>query len=61
MAPMQDAEVLSYQGQTIATWKAPKASFRLDSKKLALEHPELAQQYQVAIQNSRRLTIKELP
>ncbi len=61
MSQMQDAEVLTYQGQTIATWKAPKASFRLDSKKLALEHPELAQQYQVAIQNSRRLTIKELP
>jgi putative phage-type endonuclease len=61
MGQMQDAEILTYQGQTIATWKAPKASFRLDSKKLASEHPDLAQQYQVAIQNSRRLTIKELP
>lgn len=60
MAQMQDAEVLTYQGQTIATWKAPKPSFRLDAKKLATEHPDLATQYQVAIQNSRRLTIKEM-
>lgn len=60
MAEMKDAEVLSHEGQTIATWKAPKPSFRLDSKKLMQEHPELANQYQVAIQNSRRLTIKDL-
>ena len=60
MNHMQDAELLTYQGQTIATWKSPKPSFRLDAKKFAIEHPDLASQYQVAIQNNRRLTIKEL-
>lgn len=60
MGQMQDAEVLTYQGQTLATWKAPKSSLRLDTKKLSEEHPELVHQYQVPIQNSRRLVIKEL-
>jgi predicted phage-related endonuclease len=60
MGQMQDAEVLTFQGQTLATWKAPKPSLRLDAKKLTVEHPELVHQYQVPIQNSRRLVIKEL-
>jgi putative phage-type endonuclease len=60
MAQMQDAEVLTFQGKTLATWKAPKPSVRLDTKKLAEEHPDLVQQYQMPIQNSRRLVIKEL-
>jgi putative phage-type endonuclease len=60
MGQMQDAEVLTFQGQTLATWKAPKPSLRLDAKRLSEEHPELIHQYQVPIQNSRRLVIKEL-
>jgi predicted phage-related endonuclease len=60
MGQMQDAEVLTFQGQTLATWKAPKPSLRLDAKKLSEEHPDLVHQYQVPIQNSRRLVIKEL-
>ncbi len=60
MGQMRDAEVLTFHGQTLATWKAPKASLRLDVKKLAEEHPDLVHQYQVSIQNSRRLVIKEL-
>ena len=60
MGQMQDAEVLTFHGQTLATWKAPKPSLRLDAKKLGEEHPELIHQYQVPIQNSRRLVIKEL-
>jgi hypothetical protein len=44
----------------LATWKSPKQSYRLDSKKLEIEHPELIPQYQVPIQNSRRLVIKEM-
>jgi putative phage-type endonuclease len=60
MGQMQDAEVLTYQGQILATWKAPKPSFRLDTKKLTEQHPDLVHQYQVPIQNSRRLVIKEL-
>lgn len=60
MGQMQDAEVLTYHGQTLATWKAPKPSLRLDAKRLSEEHPDLIHQYQVPIQNSRRLVIKEL-
>ena len=61
MSQMGEAEQLTYQGITLATWKAPKPSFRLDSKRLELEHPELASNYKIAVQNSRRLVIKELP
>ncbi len=60
MGQMQDAEVLTFHGQTLATWKAPKSSLRLDAKRLTEEHPDLVHQYQVPIQNSRRLVIKEI-
>jgi predicted phage-related endonuclease len=60
MGHMQDAEVLTYQGQVLATWKAPKASTRIDTKKLALEHPEMIAAYQTEVANSRRLVIKGL-
>ncbi len=57
---MQDAEVLTFHGQTLATRKAPKPSLQLDAKRLAEEHPDLFHQYQVPIHNNRRLVIKEL-
>jgi putative phage-type endonuclease len=60
MSQMGAAETLTYQGKVLATWKAPKPSFRLDSKRLGLEHPEIASDYKVPVQNSRRLVIKEL-
>lgn len=60
MNTMGDAESLLYQDQVLATWKAPKQSYRLDSKRLELEHPQLVAKYQVPIQNSRRLVIKHL-
>jgi len=60
MSQMGEAELLTYQGRTLATWKAPKPSFRLDSKRLELDHPEIASSYKLPIQNSRRLVIKEL-
>lgn len=60
MAQMQEAEVLTHQGQVLATWKAPKPSSRIDTKKLSLEHPDLIQAYQFQVANSRRLVIKEL-
>jgi len=60
MSQMGKAELLTYQGRTLATWKAPKPSFRLDSKRLELDHPEIASNYKIPVQNSRRLVIKEL-
>jgi putative phage-type endonuclease len=60
MNQMGEAETLTYQGRVLATWKAPKPSFRLDSKRLELEHPQIASNYKIPVQNSRRLVIKEL-
>jgi putative phage-type endonuclease len=60
MSQMGEAELLTYQGRALASWKAPKPSFRLDSKRFELEHPQLANSYKIPVQNSRRLVIKEL-
>jgi len=60
MGQMGEAELLTYQGQVLATWKSPKQSYRLDGKRLELDYPELIEEYQVPIQNSRRLVIKDL-
>jgi len=60
MGHMGEAELLTHHGQVLATWKSPKQSYRLDNKRLEIEHAELIPQYQVPIQNSRRLVIKEL-
>ena len=59
MAEMQDAEVLTYSGQVLATWKTPKPSTRLDTKKLTEEHPELIAPYQIQVPNSRRFVVKD--
>jgi putative phage-type endonuclease len=59
MAQMQDAEVLAHQGQVLATWKAPKASFRLDSKRLEVEERAIYEKYKVASQVSRRFVLKD--
>jgi putative phage-type endonuclease len=60
MNEMKEAEALSYQGNVIATWKAPKPSFRLDSKRLELEEKEVYERFKMPVQNSRRLVIKNL-
>ncbi|NDA85179.1 MAG: 30S ribosomal protein S12 methylthiotransferase RimO, partial [Burkholderiaceae bacterium] len=39
METMTDAEVLTYLGKPVITWKAPKPSYRIDTKRLTLEHP----------------------
>jgi len=59
MNQMQEAETLTYQGKVLATWKAPKPSFRLDSKRLEMDHPDIASSYKVPVQNSRRLVVKQ--
>lgn len=59
MTELGEAETLTYQGKVIATWKVPKPSFRLDSKRLETDHPQIASNYKIPVQNSRRLVIKE--
>ena len=58
MSELGEVETLTHQGKVLATWRAPKPSFRLDSKRLELEHPELTSSYKIAVQNSRRLVVK---
>lgn len=60
MSQMGEAETLTYEGKVLATWKAPKPSFRLDSKRLEIDHPEIAINYKTAVQNSRRFVIKHV-
>ena len=60
MNQMGEAESLTYQEKVLATWKAPKPSFRLDSKRLELEHPEITNNYKMPVQNSRLLVIKAI-
>ncbi|QWD37657.1 hypothetical protein G6671_02410 [Polynucleobacter paneuropaeus] len=60
MASMQDAQILTHAGKTLATWKTPKVSTRLDTKSIELAHPELVAQFMVSNQSSRRLLIKSI-
>jgi hypothetical protein len=58
---MADAEVLTYLGKPVITWKAPKPSYRINTKRLSLDHPELVKPYQHPVINSRRFVVKDLP
>lgn len=53
-----DAEAISYGGQTIATWKAPKPTERFDAKRFCAEHPDIAQEYTQTTQGARRFLLK---
>ncbi len=53
-----DAEALSYGGDTIATWKAPKASLKFDAKAFQSDHPDLCKPYLHEQQGARRLLLK---
>ena len=61
METMVDSEVLTYLGKRVITWKAPKPSYRIDTKRLGLDHPELLKAYQQPILNSRRFVVKDIP
>lgn len=53
-----DAEAITYEGQTIATWKAPKPSQKFDSKLFSQEHPDLYKLYCSESQGARRFLLK---
>lgn len=53
-----DAEAISYGGQTIATWKAPKPSERFDAKAFAKAHPDLVKEFSQPSQGARRFLLK---
>lgn len=53
-----DAEAISYGGQTLATWKAPKPSKRFDAKAYQKDHADLCAPYMVETQGARRFLLK---
>lgn len=53
-----DAEALSYGGETIATWKAPKPTLKFDGKAFQSDHPDLAKPYLHETQGARRFLLK---
>ena len=61
METMADAEVLTYLGKPLITWKTPKPTYRIDTKRLSVDHPELVKAYQYPLMNSRRFLVKSLP
>ena len=55
METLQEAQSLTYEGQVIATWKAPKPSYRFDSKRLELEDKALYERYTMPIQKCLKI------
>lgn len=53
-----DAEAISYGGQTIATWKAPKPISKFDAKAFTAAHPDLAKEFTTPTQGARRFLLK---
>lgn len=53
-----DAEAISYGGDTLATWKAPKASMKFDAKAFQAEHKDLCAPFMRESQGARRFLLK---
>lgn len=53
-----DAEGISFDGLTLATWKAPKPSQRFDAKALQAADPETYAKYVTQSQGARRFLLK---
>lgn len=53
-----DAEILTYQGAPIATYKQSKDYLKFNQKQFEVENPELAQRYYSIVPGSRRLLLK---
>lgn len=53
-----DAEAISYGGQTIATWKAPKPSQKFDEKSFKEAHSKLYSDFVKEVQGARRFLLK---
>ena len=53
-----DAESITYGGDTLATWKAPKPTRTFDKAAFEREQPELFAKYCIEKQNARRFVLK---
>jgi hypothetical protein len=56
---MGHAEKLTHCGKTVATWKSSKPSLRIDTKALAIAHPDIAKAYTQTVLGSRRFLLKD--
>jgi putative phage-type endonuclease len=56
---MGHADKLTHSGKLLATWKCAKASSRIDTKALALAHPEIAKSFTTSVLGSRRFLLKD--
>ena len=54
----RDAEGISYDGQTLATWKAPKPSKKFDANALQVADPDTYAKYVTTQQGARRFLLK---
>ena len=55
---MGDAEVLTYQGRIIATWKSNKDKVQFDGKKFIVDHPDMVKPYMKTAPGDRRFLLK---
>lgn len=53
-----DAEAITFGGDTLATWKAPKASMKLDTKLLETKYPDIVKELTKPVQGARRFLLK---
>lgn len=53
-----DAEAISYGGQTLATWKAPKESVKFDAEAFQSTHPDMAKDFMFKVNGARRFLLK---
>jgi len=56
---MGHAEKLTWGNKTLVTWKSAKASSRIDTKALALAHPDIALAFTSSVMGSRRFLLKD--
>lgn len=54
----KDAEAITYGGETIATWKAPKPSKKFNAKLFCESNPTLAAEFTEEVQGARRFVLK---
>lgn len=53
-----DAEAITYGGDTLATWKAPKPTAKINTKLLEERYPNIAKEITQSVQGSRRFLLK---
>ena len=55
---MQDNEAITFEGNTIATWKSSKSSVKFNAKKFQNDNPELAEKYMEETLGAQRFLLK---